>query len=397
MTAMPAVYLNAMGVVSAFGLGANVLRAGQFALAPGGVAETERYSPGRLLHLGGLPVDLAPLGEPVPVRFHSRNNALIAAALAEIRPAADAAISRFGPGRVAVVLGVSTAGLREGEQAARQFAATGQWPAGYNYAQQEMGNGAAFVAHSLGLHGPRHVISTACSSSAKALASAARMLRAGLVDAVITGGADALSGFTVAGFTALDSVSAGRCNPMSLQRNGINIGEGAGLFLMSREPGPVRLAGWGETSDAHHMSAPEPGGRGAIASMRQALQVAGVSAAQVGYVNMHGTGTVHNDAMEALAIGEVLGCEVPVSSTKPLTGHALAAAGALEAAIAWHTLVDNPSGALPPHWWNGERDPALAPIHLVAPGEVSAGAPKYVLSNSFAFGGSNATLLFAGA
>lgn len=397
MTAMPAVYLNAMGVVSAFGVGAGALRAGQFASSPRGVAETERYSPGRLIHLGGLPMDVPPLGEPVPTRFQSRNNALIAAALAEIRQPVDAAVNRYGPGRVAVVLGVSTAGLQEGEWAARQFAATGQWPVGYNYAQQEMGNGAAFVAHGLGLYGPRHVISTACSSSAKAMASAARMLRAGLVDAVITGGADALSGFTVAGFTALDSVSAGRCNPMSLSRNGINIGEGAGLFLMSRDPGPVRLAGWGETSDAHHMSAPEPGGRGAIAAMRQALQVAGVSAAQVDYVNMHGTATVQNDAMEALAIAEVLGCEVPVSSTKPLTGHALAAAGALEAAIAWHTLVDNASGALPPHWWDEVRDPALAPIHLVAPGELSAGAPKYVLSNSFAFGGSNATLLFAGA
>lgn len=393
---MTAVYLNAMGVVSSLGRGAAALKTGLFAAAPAGVAETERYSPGRPLHLGCLPFELAPWADEVPPRFRSRNNALIAAALAEIRRPVDAAIGRYGAGRVAVVLGVSTAGLDEGKRAARHLATSGRWPDGYDYAQQEMGNGAAFVAYALGLFGPAYVISTACSSSAKAMASAARMLRAGFVDAVVAGGADALSGFTVAGFTALDSVSAGRCNPMSARRCGINIGEGAGLFLMSRETGPVRLAGWGETSDAHHMSAPEPAGRGAIAAMRQALHFAGIAPAQVGYVNLHGTATLQNDAMEALSIADVFGCVIPASSTKPLTGHALAAAGAIEAAIAWHTLVDNAAGALPPHWWDGVRDPALAPIRLVAPGERLGRAPNYVLSNSFAFGGSNAALLFAG-
>jgi 3-oxoacyl-[acyl-carrier-protein] synthase-1 len=407
--AMTAAYLNAMGVVSALGQGAAALKAGVFApfgsaasaspglaaAAPCGVLPTERYSPGRRLHLGCVPGDLPATSVGPPQRFQRRNNRLIAAALAEMRGAVDAAIARYGPGRVAVVLGISTAGLEEGQHATRHLDATGQWPAGYDYAQQEMGNGAAFVAHVLGLCGPRHVISTACSSSAKALASGARLLQAGIADAVIAGGADALSGFTVAGFSALESVSAARCNPMSLHRDGINIGEGAGLFLMTREPGPVRLAGWGETSDAHHMSAPEPTGRGAVAAMRQALQRAGVAAEAVDYVNLHGTATRQNDAMEAIAVAEVLGCEVPASSTKPYTGHALAAAGAIEAAIAWHTLCDNPSAALPPHWWDGVRDPALAPIRLVAPGESAIRAPRYVLSNSFAFGGSNACLLLA--
>ncbi|MDB5850660.1 MAG: beta-ketoacyl-[acyl-carrier-protein] synthase [Rhodoferax sp.] len=394
---MTAVYLNAMGVVCALGQGAAAVRAGLFAPAPSGLVETTHYSPGRPLHLGCIPGDVPALPATLPLRFQSRNNALLLAALAELRAPVEAAIGRYGPTRVAVVLGISAAGLEEGARAARQLAADGRWPADYDYAQQEMGNGAAFLAHALGIRGPSHVISTACSSSAKAMASAARLLRAGFVDAVVTGGADALSAFTVAGFSALDAVSAARCNPLSVNRSGINIGEAAALFLMTREAGPVRLAGWGESSDAHHMSAPEPTGRGAIAAMRQALARADIAPAQIDYVNLHGTGTQQNDAMEALAVAEVLGCDVPTSSTKPLTGHALAAAGAVEAVLAWQTLVDNAAGLLPPHWWDGCRDPALAPITAVAPGDSATRPPKYVLSNSFAFGGSNACLILAGA
>lgn len=390
---MTAVYLNEVATLCALGEGSAVAAA-LFADRPGGVAPTDLYTPGRMLHLGCVARALPDLSH-APVGQRSRNNALIAAALAPLRPAAQRAIDRFGPSRVAVVLGVSTAGLQEGELAARRHASDGDWPGGYDYAQQEMGSAASFVAGELGARGPRQVISTACSSGAKALASAARLLRAGLADAVVAGAADALSGFTIAGFSALESVSAARCNPLSANRSGINIGEGAALFLMTRETGPVRLAGWGETSDAHHMSAPDPSGRGAADAMRQALVRAGMAPNTIDYVNLHGTATPQNDAMESLAVGEVLGLQVPVGSTKPLTGHALAAAGAIEAALAWHALVDNPAGRLPPHWWDGEADPALAPLRIAQPGE-SIGRPlRHVLSNSFAFGGSNASLLFA--
>ncbi|MBI2769165.1 MAG: beta-ketoacyl-ACP synthase [Burkholderiales bacterium] len=391
---MSAVYLNAMGVVCALGQGSAAVRGALFADQPLGVAPTSLYTPGRELHLGCVPGDL-PLLRDVPAGQRSRNNALISAALLQLRVDIDAAIARHGPARVAVILGVSTAGLAEGVRAAIENDAGRPWPGGYDYSQQEMGNAAAFVARELGTCGPAHVISTACSSGAKALASAARLLRAGHVDAVVAGGGDALSGFTIAGFSALESVSAGRCNPLSVHRRGINIGEGAALFLMSREPGPVRLAGWGESSDAHHMSAPDPAGRGAMDAMRQALARAGIAPDTIDYVNLHGTATPHNDAMESLCVAEVLGLQVPVSSTKPVTGHALAAAGAIEAALAWHTLVDNPGGRLPPHWWDGERDPALPHVRVVAPGESTGRAPRHVLSNSFAFGGSNASLLFA--
>ena len=387
------IYLHPPGIVCALGHGIPQVREALWnAAGPGGLTQTERYSPGRSLPLGEVHAALPSLDHAAP-QHRVRNNAIALLALAGIRPAIEAAINRFGPGRVAVVVGTSTSGLPEGEAARALHEHTGAWPEGFSYAQQELGNLADFLAAELGLTGIAHVISTACSSGAKALASGARLLKAGMADAVVAGGCDALGAFTVAGFSALESVSAERCNPMSLNRRGINLGEGAALFLMTREEAPVRLAGWGESSDAHHMSAPDPSGRGAMRAMQAALQRAGVAAGAIDYLNLHGTATPHNDVMESLAVAEVLGTAVPVSSTKPLTGHTLAAAGAIEAAFSWLTLVDNPQGLLPPHWWDGQADPALAPLRLVAPGESLGRAPRHVLSNSFAFGGSNASVL----
>ena len=390
---MTAIFLQAQSCVCALGDTPEAIRAGLFADRPSGVAPTDLHTPGRMLNLGCVTTPL-PSVAGLPVKQRSRNNALLLAALAPLRHPVQAAIERFGPHRVAVVLGVSTGGLDEGLVAMRQVHAGFGWPPRYDYAVQEMGNAAQCVAQELGVAGPAHVISTACSSGAKALASGARLLRSGMVDAVIAGGGDALSGFTIAGFSALDAVSAERCNPLSAHRSGINIGEGAALFLMGREQGPVRLAGWGESADAHHMSAPEPAGRGAGEAMARALARAGVAASEVDYVNLHGTATEQNDAMESLAVERVLGRDVAVSSTKPLTGHALAAAGAIEAVFAWHALVDNPQGRLPVHWWDGVADPALPALRPVAPGTALGRPVRHVLSNSFAFGGSNASLLF---
>ena len=391
---MTAIYLQAQSCVCALGDTPDAIRAALWADAPTGVAPTDAHTPGRTLHLGCVSTPLPPLSE-LPARQRSRNNALLMAALAPLRARVQAAIDRFGPARVAVVLGVSTAGLDEGVAAIQQVHAGFGWPPRYDYALQEMGNGADCVARELGISGPAYVISTACSSGAKAIATGARLLRSGQVDAVVAGGGDALSGFTIAGFSALDAVSPERCNPLSANRRGINIGEGAALFLMGRDEGPVRLSGWGESADAHHMSAPEPSGRGAAEAMQRALSRAGLAAGAIEYVNLHGTATEQNDAMESLAIDRVLGRDVPVSSTKPLTGHALAAAGALEAVFAWHALVDNPSGRLPVHWWDGVADPALPSLRPVTPGFALGRPVRHVLSNSFAFGGSNASLLFS--
>ena len=391
---MAAIYLQAQSCVCALGATPAAIRAGLWAAEPAGVAPTDLYTPGRALNLGCVSTPLPSLAD-LPDKQRSRNNALLLAALAPLRAQIQAAVDRFGPDRVAVVLGVSTAGLDEGVAAVQQVHAGFGWPPHYDYALQEMGNAAQCVAQQIGAAGPAYVVSTACSSGAKALASGARLLRAGLVDAVVAGGCDALSGFTIAGFSALDAVAAERCNPLSANRAGINIGEGAALFLMGREDGPVRLSGWGESADAHHMSAPEPSGRGAAEAMERALARAGVAPAAVDYVNLHGTATAQNDAMESLAVERVLGRDVPVSSTKPLTGHALAAAGAIEAVFAWHTLVDNPTGRLPVHWWDGVADAALPALRPVAPGTALGRPAAHVLSNSFAFGGSNASLLFS--
>jgi 3-oxoacyl-[acyl-carrier-protein] synthase-1 len=216
----------------------------------------------------------------------------------------------------------------------------------------------------------------------------------GACDAVLAGGVDTLCAFTVAGFAALESVSATRCNPLSRNRNGINIGEGAALFLMSREPATVTLLGWGESSDGHHMSAPDPAGVGARLAIERALARVDIAASEIDYVNLHGTATVQNDAMEARVIDELFGDRVPVSSTKPFTGHTLGAAGAIEAGLCWLAMQDdNPRGKLPPHLWDGLADPGLPVLHVVEPGD-SLGRPlRRALSNSFAFGGANATLV----
>jgi len=385
------VYLNEMGVVCALGQGRAAVAAALFAAQPGGLSDNDQILPGRTLALGQVQAGLPTLSE-LPVAMRGRNNALLDLALEEIAPAVAAAVERYGAGRVAVVLGTSTSGIGESEDALRTRATDAQWPPGFDYAQQEMGSAAQFVRQRLGVQGPAWTLSTACSSSAKALMSAARLLRAGIVDAVVAGGGDSLCRFTVAGFSALESVAAARCNPFSRNRNGINIGEGAALFLLTREPGPVALAGWGESSDAHHMSAPDPQALGAIDALQQALDRAGWAPAQVDYVNLHGTATGHNDAMESRAVATVLGQAVPASSTKPLTGHTLGASGAIEAAICWLVLAQNPERQLPPHWWDGQPDPELPELALVAPGQRLAQAPQRLLSSSFAFGGSNAVL-----
>lgn len=389
-------YLNACGIICALGDGLDAIKARLYA-GQSGLALTDKWSPGRALPLGCVEAALGPL-EHLPPQHRSRNNALALAALAQIRPAVDAAIARYGADRVGVVIGTSTSGIGETEAAIRQHAATGALPAEFHYGAQEMGSPAALLARELGLAGPAYVHSSACSSSAKALASAARLIKMGVCDAVVTGGVDTLCAFTVAGFTALESVSSAQCNPMSANRSGINIGEGAALFLMTGEGDGagdgVALLGWGESSDGHHMSAPDPGGEGARLAITQALKRAGIAAADVDYINLHGTATRQNDAMEAGVIAALFGLAVPASSTKPFTGHALGAAAAIEAALCWLVLQDdNAEGRLPPHLWDGAADPALPALNLVRPGGALGRPVRHVLSTSFAFGGANAALL----
>lgn len=386
-------YLNECGIVCSLGDTHDAIKARLFERAESGVAMTDAWAE-RVLPLGCVTTEL-PSMAAWPVTQRSRNNQLALAVLSQIRPAVDAAIACYGADRIGIVIGTSTSGVAAAESALRQYAVDGTLPEEFHYSQQEMGSPAGMLAIELGISGPAYVHSSACSSSAKAMASAARLLNMGLCDAVITGGVDTMCAFTVAGFSALESVSAVQCNPLSANRNGINIGEGAALFLMTREPAAVALRGWGESSDGHHMSAPDPAGGGARLSITQALQRAGIAASEIDYINMHGTATVQNDAMESRVIQDLFGADVAVSSTKPFTGHTLGAAAAIEAAICWLAMQDdNTDGKLPPHLWDGAQDASLPSLNVVAPGTRLGRPVRWALSNSFAFGGSNATLVF---
>lgn len=387
------IYLNELGLSCALGDTHEEVARRMLDLAESGVQTTDGYSPGRSLALGCVETELPPV-DHLPPGDRSRNNRLALAALGKIRRGVDRAIERFGRDRVAIVIGTSTSGIASGVGALREYAASGALPEEFHYGQIEMGSPAAMLAATLGVTGPAYVHSTACASSAKALASAARLIRMGVCDAAIAGGVDTLCAFTVAGFAALESVSATRCNPLSKNRNGINIGEGAALFLMSREPATVALAGWGESSDGHHMSAPDPSGAGARLAIERALSSADVDARQIEYVNLHGTATIQNDAMEARVIDALFGREVYVSSTKPFTGHTLGAAGAIEAGLCWLAMQDNNSrGKMPPHLWDRMADPDLPAMNIAEPGASLGHPPRWIVSNSFAFGGANATLV----
>jgi 3-oxoacyl-[acyl-carrier-protein] synthase-1 len=207
---------------------------------------------------------------------------------------------------------------------------------------------------------------------------------------VICGGVDSLCGLTLNGFAALDALSSDICNPMSVNRNGLNIGEGGALFLLTRDEGRFALEGWGESVDGHHMSAPDPAGRGAETAIRKALAAVGTDASGLDFVHMHGTGTKLNDQMESRVVARVFGLDIPCASTKPLTGHTLGAAGAVQAGLC---LLAMERGLLPPHVWDGARDPELPAIRLAAVAE--AANPRRILSASYAFGGNNVALVLA--
>lgn len=363
--------------------------------------DTDRFSPrddlvpGRTGRYGAVPGRLPEIPDSL-ARYDCRNNQLALAALDAIRPGVESALARFGAHRIGVVLGSSTAGLSDAEAAYRERETSGALSERFALIQLEFGGLSEFVAAVAGATGPCYALSTACSAAAKTLVSARSLLELGVCDAVIAGGVDTLCRLTAGGFTGLQAIASGHTNPMSRNRDGLLLGEGAALFLVTRDEGGIQLLGTGESSDAHHMSAPEPSGRGAEESMRGALDDAGLAPADIAYLNLHGTGTPHNDAMESAAVHRVLGDALPCSSTKPLTGHTLGASGGIELGFCWMMLDRREGGrlALPPHRWDGERDPELPALTLVGDDvRVDAGAPAALMSNSFGFGGSNCTLV----
>jgi 3-oxoacyl-[acyl-carrier-protein] synthase-1 len=316
-------------------------------------------------------------------------------ALEEIAPAIEKAIKRHGRDRIAVVLGTSTSGTSASEEALAVHNSTGAWPNDYHYHKQEISGLSTFTARFFNLTGPTYTVATACSSSAKVFASARRLIHAGLAEAAIVGGADTLCRMTLNGFRALELLSEKKCNPFSVNRDGITIGEGASAFLLGTNEGPVEFLGIGETSDAYHLTAPDPNGDGARNAMLQALKDAKLAPSDITYINLHGTATPLNDAMEARAVASVFGSQTPCSSTKGMTGHMLGATGGCEAAFLWLALngATNP-GLLPPHLWDGAVDPTLPVLNFVTPGTILPQTKRLaMLSNSFGFGGSNASLI----
>ena len=329
------------------------------------------------------------------------------AALEQIKDDVEKVVANYGADRVAVCVGSCDNGTEFSLAGHRKYFAEEKFPSDYNLEIQGADYVATFIAEKFGLHGPVNTFSTACSSSAGAIIKAAEMIMADIVDAAVVGGIDIASDTTLMGFSSLEAVSSEITNPFSKNRHGITLGDGAAFFVLTREPlesndsnlTNVCLLGWGESADAYHMTSPDPSGAGAEKAIRRAMEAAGLSASDVGYINLHGTGTKFNDSMEAKAVAAVMGdVKVPVSSTKCVTGHTLGAAAALEAAICWKALFENNGKndkiELPLQVWDGQRDEELPALNIVdEKSKAVKGALKVCLSNSFAFGGANACLV----
>ena len=338
--------------------------------------------------------------QPIPARlagFDCRNNRLAELALAQdgFVDAVAAAVARHGRSRIGVFVGTSTAGILETEIAFRhRDPATGALPAGLDYRRTHNSFSVAeYTRARLGLAGPCAATSTACSSSAKVFATAARMIAAGVIDAAVVGGVDSFCLTTLHGFDSLQLLSCEPCRPWDAARNGISIGEAGAFFLLEPATGaPPAQASWllgtGESSDAHHMSSPHPQGLGARLAMEAALASAGLEAGDIDYVNLHGTATPSNDAAEDQAVRAVFGPDVACNSTKGATGHALGAAGGLEAAIA---LLAVRHGFIPASPGTRGVDPALRLRYRTGLERRPVGR---AMSNSFGFGGSNCSLVF---
>lgn len=328
------------------------------------------------------------------LRHDCRNNRLAQLGLQQdgFEQAVRDAIDRHGAYRVGVFMGTSTAGILQTELAYRERdPVTGALPPSFHYAETHNAYSVAdFVCRYFDLRGPSVALSAACASSAKAFGNAARMIQAGLIDAAIVGGVDSLCLTTLYGFRSLELTSSQPCRPYDARRDGISIGEAVGLALVERggQAGAMQLLGVGESSDAYHMSSPHPQGRSAQLAIEAALKAAGLTADQIDYVNLHGTGTPSNDAAEGKAVYAVFGDRVPCSSTKASTGHTLGAAGAIEAVISLLAIRDG----FKPAGLNVEQlDPAIQIDYLT---QVRHAPVRHVLSNSFGFGGANASVVF---
>ena len=394
---MPAIAIRAYTATTALGRGnaaqREALRARRSGLRRNDFGDTPLPTwIGRVdgLEEAALPAALA--------RWECRNNRLAWLALQQdgVQAALDGLIARHGAERIALVIGTSTSSIGASEEAYARAEVdadgTRRMPDDLArpivHTPHSLGD---FLQHATGLRGPCITVATACSSSAKVFAQAARMIEAGVVDAALVGGVDTLCGSVLFGFNALGLVSQNPCLPFDAHRDGLSLGEAGGYAVLERagpdESGPL-LRGYGESSDSHHMSAPHPEGLGALLAMRGALARAGIDAGEVGYLNLHGTSTPANDTVEAGAVNALFPDTLHASSTKGWTGHTLGAAGIVESVFALIALED---GLLPGILYSQTPEPACGPQIRFDNAEADI---RYAMNNSFGFGGNNCSLVF---
>lgn len=390
-------YLSQPATVSALGLTFADTMQALYTSATSPLKPETEWVKGKTLYTGRPAAPPPALPANTPAQFDTHNNRLMWHAASQLDERIQHARTTYGGQRIGVIIGTTTTGVDDNYPAFDAFAREGTWNRDlYRHEYQLLSAPADFLAHHYDLSGPVYSISTACTSGARAIITAHRLLSNNICDAVICGGVDSLARLTINGFDSLQALSAGLANPFSANRDGINIGEAAALFVMTRnEQDGLPLLGYGNSADAWHMSSPDPKANGAILAIAEALSRAGVQPADIGWINLHGTATELNDSMESLALAICFPQGVPCTSTKPLTGHTLGAAGALEAALLWGVIDRgfNPAGALPAQLWDGRADPAVAPIKITDKTSRWQMQRRLGMSLSFAFGGNNAVLI----
>lgn len=316
------------------------------------------------------------LPEIVDEKYNIRSNRILLHCVNQMKSEIDALLKKYDKEKIGVVIATTNTGIDKFEETE-------------NPEFLKMSNPAEFLKDYLGLKGFYCGVSTACSSGIKVFSTAQKLIESGVCDAIIAGGTDEISKFPLSGFASLEVLSNERSNPLSKNRKGMNISEAGALFLLEKDEKGIKILGIGETSDAYHAATPNPEGTEAAKAMKIALEEANLKHADIDYINLHGTGTVSNDIMEANAISKVFGSTTPASSTKPLTGHCLGASASIETALCCEVLNQN---RLLPHIYDGEYDDSLPKIRLVQKDE-KISCIQNVMCNAFGFGGTNAVII----
>ena len=393
------IYLSRPGVFSAAGKNAKELWASLITGEQSGIKRYETFSGSTFF---AARIDENGL-QPSSGRFDMKIIRIEEAALRQIENIIEKAKEKYDSRRIAVCVGSCDNGTEFSLAGHRKYFENVAFPEDYSIEMQGADYVSTFIAEKYSLLGPVCTFSTACSSSAGAIIKAAELIKSGICDAAVAGGIDIASDTTLDGFNSLEAISEKITNPFSKNRSGITLGDGAAFFILSKEPldndfPAITLLGYGESCDAHHMTSPDPSGIGAKKAIEKALASAKITPEEVDYVNLHGTGTKFNDSMEAKALSSVFGeKKVPCSTTKPITGHTLGAAAALELAVCQLAITENrgkTAPALPPQIWDGVFDDEMPKLDFVSKNSNLPNSEiKICISNSFAFGGANACLV----